>query len=55
MYFVGQNCIVFAVSDGKFKEDLVRRGGLRHLRRLRFYMFSNRLKRDLNDFLTCAL
>lgn len=24
---MGQNCIVFAVSDGKFKEDLVRKRG----------------------------
>lgn len=54
-YFVGQNCIVLAVSDGKFKEDLVRRGDLRHLRRQRVYMFNNGLERDLNDFLTCAL
>lgn len=31
-YFVGQNCIVLAVGDGKFKEDLVRRGDLRHFK-----------------------
>lgn len=54
-YIVGQNCIVFAVSDGKCKEDLVKRGGLRHLRRKRVYMFNNRPEKDLNDFLTCAL
>lgn len=38
LYFVRQNYVVFAVSDGKFK-DLVGRGGLRHLRRKR--MFNN--------------
>lgn len=44
LYSVGQNCIVFAGNDKKFRDDTVGRGILRHLRRQRGYMFNNRLE-----------
>lgn len=44
-YSVGQKCIVFAGNDRKFRDDMVGRGILRHLRSRRGYMFNNRLEK----------
>lgn len=51
---VEQNCIAFAGNDGKFSDDMVGRGILRHLRRQRVYVFNNRLEKGFERLL-CVL